>query len=120
MVTAQIFEATVEHLPRISVISLAGRIDSSARDLLTAAWSDVSGESSEGLVLDFAGVTYMNSSGIALIINIISRARLSNRQLVVASLSEHYRHIFEITRLSDFVAQASDRTEAIELLIRGT
>jgi anti-anti-sigma factor len=118
MTTAQVFEATVEHLPRISVINLTGRIDASAHDHLVAAYSTVAQESSEGLVLDFSGVTYVNSSGIALIINLISRAHQANRKLVVASLSEHYRHIFEITRLSDFVTLAPDRAAALDLMIQ--
>lgn len=118
MTTTQVFEATVEHLPRISVINLSGRIDASAHDSLVSAYSDVVGESSEGLVLDFSRVSYINSSGIALVIGVISRARQTDRRLVVASLSDHYRHIFEITRLSDFVTLAPDRASALDLLLR--
>lgn len=119
MTTTQVFEATVEHLPRISVISLVGRIDASAHDQLVAAYSSVVGEAAEGLVLDFADVSYINSSGIALLISLISRAHQANRRIVAASLSDHYRRIFEITRLSDFLTVAPDRSAALELLVQG-
>jgi anti-sigma B factor antagonist len=118
MTTTQVFEATVEHLPRISVINLAGRIDSTAQDQLMSAYAAVVGEASEWVVLDFSNVSYMNSSGIALIVNLISRAHRTNRKLAVASLNDHFTHIFEITRLVEYVRLVPDRAAAIELLLR--
>lgn len=120
MATTQVFKATVEHLPRISVINLVGRIDASANEQLVSAYAAVVGEASEGLVLDFSNVEYMNSSGIALIISLISRAHQANRRLVAASLSDHFRHIFEITRLADYVTLVPDRAAALEMLIQET
>ena len=52
-------------------------------------------------MLDFAAVDYINSTGIALIVSVLARARAERRKVVASGLSPHYREIFDITRLSD-------------------
>ena len=46
---------------------------------------------------------YINSTGIALIVSVLAQARAQRRKVVASGLSEHYREIFDITRLSDFI-----------------
>ena len=46
---------------------------------------------------------YINSTGIALIVGLLAKARASKRCLLAYGLSDHYVEIFNITRLSDFV-----------------
>ncbi len=83
------------------VIELVGDVDARAEQALSAAYSEA-GEAT-GVMLDFAGVTYMNSTGIALIVGLLARARANGQTLSVCGLTPHYREIFEITRLADFM-----------------
>jgi anti-anti-sigma factor len=91
-------------------IELRGDIDSSARDALTAAYAEIA--DAREVLLDFAAVDYINSTGIALIVGLLARARADERAISARGLSPHYREIFEITRLSDFMTiLADDRTD---------
>jgi anti-sigma B factor antagonist len=65
------------------------------------------------LLLNFTSVTYMNSTGIALIVGLLAQARKKRIELRVSGLSEHYRHIFSITRLSDFMNIYDDEASAV-------
>ena len=91
------------------VIELVGDIDGRAEAALDAAYSEA-GEASS-VMLDFHGVTYMNSTGIALIVGLLARARTNGQTLSVRGLTPHYREIFEITRLSDFMTIVDDEEE---------
>jgi anti-anti-sigma factor len=84
-----------------AVIGLVGDIDRDAGGPLDAAYAQVS--DAPEVVLDFTGVSYINSTGIAVIVGLLARARTTGQALVARGLSEHYRRIFEITRLSDFM-----------------
>ena len=53
--------------------------------------------------LDFTAVAYINSTGIALIVGLLGRARAAAVPVSACGLTDHYREIFEITRLSDFM-----------------
>ena len=83
------------------VIELTGDVDGRAEEALGTAYTDAGDASA--VMLDFHGVTYMNSTGIALIVGLLARARTNGQALSVRGLTPHYREIFEITRLSDFM-----------------
>ena len=103
-------EATTHVADGRARIELRGDIDSSAREALGAAYAQTAGASE--VLLDFAAVDYINSTGIALIVGLLARARADARAISARGLSRHYREIFEITRLSDFMTiLADDRTD---------
>ena len=54
-------------------------------------------------MLDFSQVDYINSTGIALVVGLLAKARAAHIPLTAVGLSDHYREIFTITRLSDFI-----------------
>jgi anti-sigma B factor antagonist len=84
-------------------IHLVGRIDGDAGSLLDQAYTAAVASEPRTVELDFAEVDYINSTGIALIVGLLAKARSKKRPLRAAGLTAHYRHIFEITRLSDFI-----------------
>ena len=104
--TATALEARVQAEAGSPVIELVGDVDARAEGALDAAYAEV--ESADAVLLDFAGVTYMNSTGIALIVGLVARARKNSHTLSARGLSEHYREIFEITRLADFITIVDD------------
>jgi anti-sigma B factor antagonist len=55
-------------------------------------------------VLDFSGLQYMNSSGIGLLVTLLVRANRNRQRMLAYGLSEHYRQIFELTRLDEAIA----------------
>jgi len=115
-------EATTRVVPGAAVIELSGEVDGSAAAVLTAAYQNAVNEATDNgstpstVVLDFGAVDYINSTGIALIVSVLARARAERRKVVACGLSAHYREIFDITRLSDFIELFPDLDEAINQL----
>jgi anti-anti-sigma factor len=94
-------------------VDLPARIDSSAEQTLNEAYATATAAGAKRVVLSFAGVDYLSSTGIALIVGILARSRKDGRQVAAAGLSDHYREIFEITRLSDFMRIFPDERAAL-------
>jgi anti-anti-sigma factor len=114
-------DAAVRVLPGGAIITLSGEIDGHAADTLTLAYDRaVAGGDPATVVLDFAGVDYINSTGIALIVSVLARARSQHRKVVASGLSDHYREIFDITRLSDFIEMFPSLDGAVSRLIEAT
>jgi anti-sigma B factor antagonist len=106
------FDATVRSAEGRAVIDLRGQIDGGAKDALGAVYErSIEGDAND-VLLNFADVEYINSTGIALIVGLLGRARAEGRTLAACGLSEHYREIFEITRLADFIAIYPDEASA--------
>jgi anti-anti-sigma factor len=97
----------------VAIVDLPARIDASAEQTLDDAYAEAIGASPKRIVLNFGGVDYLSSTGIALIVGILARSRKEGRQISAAGLSDHYREIFEITRLSDFMRIFPDENTAV-------
>lgn len=110
------FRAEVRRRDGLSVIDLFGDIDGFADAALDAAYSEAEQLDTPATMLNFSRVGYINSTGIALIVGLLARARKTHRRLVTCGLSEHYQEIFSITRLSDFMTVFPDEESAIQAI----
>lgn len=79
---------------------------------------DAYGRASEpevkAIVLNFVGLDYMNSGGIGLLVTLLVRAQRQRQRVLAYGLSDHYRQIFELTRLDDAVGIHDDEAAALE------
>jgi anti-sigma B factor antagonist len=103
------FAAKVGKGDGVAVIDLAGDISSGAEQKLLEAYAQTGGE--PVVLLDFSAVDYINSTGIALIVGLLAQARTAGQEVQARGLAEHYREIFRITRLSDFMTILDDAGE---------
>ncbi|HEX6150595.1 STAS domain-containing protein [Nocardioides sp.] len=85
-----------------SVVDIKGDVTAASEDVLMAAYQDAG--DSRAIVLNFAGLDYMNSGGIGLLVTLLVRANRRSQQLLACGLSDHYRQIFELTRLDEAVS----------------
>jgi anti-anti-sigma factor len=92
------------------VIELRGTVNRAAKEAMEAAYA---GTRAGRLLLDFSGVDYINSTGIAVIVGLLAMARAEGRQVGAFGLTEHYREVFQITRLADFMTIYDDKTAAV-------
>lgn len=97
------FQAITSQRDETAVIELIGEINGLADMALTTAYSAAEQFSPSTITLDFTQVDYINSTGIALIVGLLAKARAAHLPLTAVGLSDHYREIFTITRLSDFI-----------------
>jgi anti-anti-sigma factor len=99
---------------RVLVLDLHGDLDGGATDRMKQAQTQAAELAPAVLVLNFAELGYMNSTGIALVVGLLAEARRLGTEVRVCGLSDHYRHIFEITRLADFVSFHPDEHAAVD------
>jgi anti-anti-sigma factor len=96
------FSATVKRTEKGSVIELVGTVNRVAKEGMEAAYVEASRSAGE-ILLDFNGVDYINSTGIAVIVGVLAMARAEQRPVGAFGLTDHYKEVFEITRLADFM-----------------
>ena len=109
----QALSARVRTKDGVAVVGLAGDVDGSAETALKAGYQEAAATGATTILLDFGGVGYINSTGIALIVSVLAEARRQKTKVVAFGLSGHYREIFQVTRLSDFMPIYADEHEAL-------
>ena len=113
-------DTQVRRRPGVALIDLNGEIDGSAEESLNAAYEEATTGETGTVLLNFGGVDYINSTGIALIVGLLAQARKDRIDVTACGLADHYREIFEITRLSDFMQIFPDEESAVGGLPGGT
>jgi anti-sigma B factor antagonist len=87
----------------VSIIDIEGDVSAFAEDILMEAYSEASSPTTRTIILNFNGLEYMNSSGIGLLVTLLIRANRQKQRMLAFGLSDHYKHIFELTRLNEAI-----------------
>jgi anti-sigma B factor antagonist len=96
-----------------SIIDIQGEVSAFAENVLMQAYTEASTPTTRTIILNFSGLEYMNSSGIGLLVTLLIRVNRQKQRLLSYGLSEHYQHIFEITRLSDAIRIYDTEADAL-------
>lgn len=97
----------------VSIIDVEGELTSFAEGVLMEAYGQASGSGVRAIILNFAGLEYMNSSGIGLLVTLLIRMNREKLKLLTYGLSEHYQSIFQITRLDDAIGIYDTEQQAV-------
>jgi len=96
-----------------SIIDVQGEVSAQAENALMSAYAQASTPTTRVIILNFSGLEYMNSSGIGLLVTLLIRVNRQRQHMLSYGLSDHYRNIFEITRLSDAIKIYETEAEAL-------
>ncbi len=99
--------------PAVSIIDIEGEVTAFADAALTNAYNAASTNTTKTIIFNFTGLEFMNSGGIGLVITLLIRMNRHRQHLFAFGLSEHYKHIFELTRLNEAIGIYETEAEAI-------
>jgi len=99
--------------PETSIIDITGEINAFAENALMDAYTQATTNGARNILLNFENLEYMNSSGIGLLVTMLIRVQRQKQHLLAYGLSEHYRQIFELTRLNEAIMIYQDEAEAL-------
>jgi anti-sigma B factor antagonist len=88
---------------RVSVVDIRGDVTSASEPVLSEAYARASTPTTRAIVLNFSGLEYMNSGGIGMLVTLLVRANRQRQRLLAYGLNQHYRQIFELTRLDEAI-----------------
>jgi anti-sigma B factor antagonist len=96
-----------------AVIDVKGSITAASESPLMDAYTIASKDGTRAIIINFGGLEYMNSSGIGLLVTLLVRAQRQRQKLMAFGLNEHYRHIFELTRLNEAITIFDSEADAV-------
>src|ERR1700749_2877604 len=103
---------TVRRVEGVAILDIQGDITSASEDALGEAYAEGAEGGTRAVVLNFTGLEYMNSGGIGLLVPLFVRANRARQKLLAFGLTEHYRQIFELTRLDEAIGIYDTEAEA--------
>lgn len=97
----------------VAVIRVEGEVTGFAEEPLMNAYSQADHSPIRTILLDFTRLEYMNSTGIGLLVTLLIRSQRQEQRLLACGLSEHYKQIFDLTRLNEAIALYDTQEEAL-------
>ncbi len=95
----------------IVVLRFSGDITSASKAVVLGTYEGLPKESKR-ILLDFSKVEYLNSSGIALIIQMLIQAGKAGQSVQTFGLSPHFQKVFTMVGMTKYTKLYSDEPSA--------
>ena len=99
-----------EHHGAVTLIDIHGDITSFSEPFLNEAYRNVNDQGASNILLKIDTDAYINSGGIAILIQILSESKQNNQKIGIAGVSSHYKKILSMVGITKF-AEIHDTVE---------
>jgi anti-anti-sigma factor len=102
---------TFEHHGTVTLIDIKGDITSFSEPYLNKAYQRVNNQGAEKILLKVGKNAYINSGGIAVLIQLLALTKQNNQLIGIFGVSDHYKKILRMVGITKF-AKVHDNLEA--------
>jgi anti-anti-sigma factor len=113
---ARIDQITTPAGKPVTVLRFEGDISSTSKDAVIGSYQGLSKETVKTVMLDFTKVDYINSSGIALVIQLLMEAANSGQKVLAFGLSPHFQKVFTMVGITKYAGLFPDQATAVATL----
>ena len=109
----EIMHINMEEKQEVTVCCISGEVDINSSPELKKYFEQITKRKPGKVIIDFADVTYVDSSGLATFVDILKKVRSYGGKLKLSGLSEKVKGLFEMTKLDKLFDIVADETAAI-------
>ena len=95
------------------IIDVQGDVTTAAEEKIISAYETAAEAGTRRFILNFSQVDYINSSGIAIVINLIARMRKQEQRLSIYGLNRHFQKMFHIVGVDRYTRLCNTEAEAL-------
>lgn len=98
---------------QITCLRFAGDVSSASKDAIVGTYQSLDKASHKRILLDFKEVEYLNSSGIALVIQVLMEASKASQTVAICGLTPHFNKVFTMVGITKYAALYPDEAAAL-------
>jgi len=103
----------IDQKNNVWVCRMNGEIDINTAPQIKKVFDKMLSEKREKILINFEEVSYVDSSGLATLVEMLKNIRSYGGKLKLSSLSSKIRSLFEITKLEKLFDISNDEEEAL-------
>ena len=100
----------------VTVLRFEGDIASTSKEAVLGAYQALPKATTKLILLDFTKVDYINSSGIALVIQLLIEAANSGQRVLAFGLSAHFTKVFTMVGITKYAQLFPNEADALAAL----
>jgi anti-anti-sigma factor len=104
-------EIHIESRGSVTILDIRGDITAFSEASLGDAYQKANTQGAAKILLKIEKEAYINSGGIAVLIQVLAQTRRNSQRVAIAGISEHFKKIFKMVGITKF-AEIFDSPEA--------
>ena len=113
-------EILVETHGDVTLFDIKGDVTAFSEPFLKEVYNNANDEGANKILLKFEEDAYINSGGIAVLIQLLAETKRNNQQIGITGLSDHFKKIFNMVGITKFAQIYNTREEALENMSGGS
>jgi anti-anti-sigma factor len=109
-------EITFEQHGAVTLMDIQGDITSFSEPFLNEAYQNVNVQGADKILLKIGQDAYINSGGIAVLIQILALTKQNNQAIGITGVSDHFKKIFNMVGITKFVEIHDSVESALKLM----
>jgi anti-anti-sigma factor len=98
----QEIEIRLERLGSVTLFDIKGDMTVVSEPFLEEAYKNANDQGASKILLKFDQDAYINSGGIAVLIQLLADTKKNNQQIAITGLSNHFKKIFNMVGITKF------------------
>ncbi len=109
-------EITFEHHGAVTLLDIQGDITSFSEPFLSEAYQNANDQGAGKILLKIGTDAYINSGGIAVLIQILSQTKQNSQKIGITGVSNHYKKILRMVGITKFAEIHDTVDTAIQMM----
>jgi len=98
----------------VTLFDMKGDVTAFSEPFLKEAYNNATSEGANKIVLKFEESAYINSGGLAVLIQLLAGMKRNNQDIAITGLSDHFKKIFNMVGITKFAKIYSSVEEAMK------
>jgi anti-anti-sigma factor len=101
----------------VTLLDIQGDITAFSEPFLNEAYKNADNQGTNNILLKTERDIYINSGGIAVLIQILAQTKQNNQLIGIIGVSDHYKKIFKMVGITRFAKIYNTVEEAMEMMV---
>jgi anti-anti-sigma factor len=109
-------EITLQKQGEVTLLDITGDITAFSEPYLNDAYKNSNSQGAKKILFKFEDKAYINSGGIAVLIQVLAQTKRNNQTIGITGLSEHFKKVFHMVGITKFAAIHPSVEEALKAM----
>ncbi len=100
----------------VALLNIKGDITAFSEPFLNDAYKNVNSQGAKKILFNFEDKAYINSGGIAVLIQVLAQTKRNNQEIGITGLSDHFKKIFGMVGITKFATIYPTLEEAVKAM----
>ena len=110
----EVNEIKLETRDAVTIMDIQGDVTAFSEPFLNEAYRNASDQGAQKILLKFDSNAYINSGGIAVLIQVLAQTQKNDQQIGITGISDHFKKIFHMVGITKFAKIYDSLEDSLE------